>query len=212
MIVDVFHDTVCPWCRIGKQNLATALAGWDGPPVTVHWHPFLLNEAIPPEGLDFRAYMAANKGADGLDAMFEHVRRAGAAAGVTLNFDTIRYAPSSIPSHRLLALVPEDRQDAVLDGIHRAYFEEGRDIGRVDVLADIAAAAGLDREPIAELLRGDAARDEVIEAATWARRQGVSGVPLFIVGGALALSGAQPPATILAALRQAAARTGTAAR
>jgi predicted DsbA family dithiol-disulfide isomerase len=28
MQIDVFHDTVCPWCRIGKQNLKLALAPW----------------------------------------------------------------------------------------------------------------------------------------------------------------------------------------
>ncbi len=206
MLVDVFHDTVCPWCRIGKRHLADALAGWDGPPVTVRYHPFFLDPAVPPEGVDFRAYMARNKGGEAsLAPLFEGARRAGAAAGLTFHFDRIRYATNTLLSHRLIALAPEGHKDAVVDGIYRAYFEDGRDIGDLDTLVAITAEAGLDAAETAELLRGDAARDEVLAEAAWAREAGISGVPLFIVDGALALSGAQPPEALLEALRRAAA-------
>ena len=206
MYVDVFHDTVCPWCRIGKRRLSDALARWDGPPVAVRYHPFFLDDTVPPEGVDFRAYMARNKGGEAnLAPLFEGARRAGAAAGLTFHFDKIRYATNTLLSHRLIALAPDDRKEAVVDGIYRAYFEEGRDIGDLDTLVAIASEAGLDAAATAELLRGDAARDEVLAEAAWAREAGIGGVPPFIVDGALALSGAQPSEALLAALRRAAA-------
>lgn len=55
MQIDVFHDTACPWCRIGKRHLRLALEQWDGPPVSVHYRTFFLNESIPPEGYDFHS-------------------------------------------------------------------------------------------------------------------------------------------------------------
>lgn len=204
MIVDVFHDTVCPWCRIGKKHLDDALARWDGPPGTVRWRPFFLDDTVPAEGLDFRSSMMARKGIADLEPMFAAVRRAGAAAGLDFRFDKVRYATNTLTSHRLLALAPEERRGAVLDATHRAYFEEGRNIGDIDTLADAAAETGLDRSTFRDLLRSDAARDEVLAEAAWASRHGITGVPLFIVDGQVVLSGAQPLESLLAAMRAAA--------
>ena len=201
MIVDVFHDTVCPWCRIGKRNLDTALAAWDGEPVTVRWRPFFLDETVPPEGLDFRSYFVERKGVADPEPMFARVRQAGAAVGLDFRFDRVRYATNTLLSHRLIALTPSDCQSAVLDAIHRAYFEEGRNIGDFETLADVAAEVGLDRAAIADQLRGDDARDEVLAEATRAREMGITGVPLFLLDEALAVAGAQPASVLLGALR-----------
>ena len=203
MIVDVFHDTVCPWCRIGKRHLDAALAGWAGGPVTVRWRPFFLDETVPPHGLEFRSYFVERKGVADPEPIFARVCRVGAAVGLDFRFDRIRYATSTLLSHRLIALTPTERQSAVIDALHRSYFEEGRNIGDIATLVDLAAAEGLDRGTVDELLRGDAARDEVLAQAAWAREQGVTGVPHFVFDNRLAVSGAQPAPVLLAALREA---------
>ncbi|MBI5611177.1 MAG: DsbA family protein, partial [Deltaproteobacteria bacterium] len=41
--VDLTHDVVCPWCRIGHHNLRTALTDLADVDVEVRLHPFLLN-------------------------------------------------------------------------------------------------------------------------------------------------------------------------
>lgn len=202
MIVDVFQDTICPWCRIGKQHLKTAISQWEGQ-VEVRYHPFFLNPNTPPEGYDFKAYMGAKFGADRLDALFEGPRKAGAAAGLTFNFDKIAYSPNTLHSHRLIALTPEDRKSDLIDTLHKAYFEDGLDIGNIDVLATLAGENGLDKDDIAAQLRSDVMRDEVLAETEWASNLGVTGVPLFVFNGTLALSGAHPPQTILNAMRQA---------
>ncbi len=206
MLIDVYHDTVCPWCRIGKRHLDEALARWDGVPPVVRWRPYFLDESVPVEGLDFRSYFIQRKGVADPEPIFETARRAGAAVGLDFRFDRIRYATNTLRSHRLIALAPEPRQGAVLDGIHRAYFEEGRDIGNVDTLADVAVAAGLDGGTIEAQLGGDAAEARVLADAAAARELGVTGVPLFVFDGELALSGAQPAPTLLAAMRAATER------
>jgi len=50
MLIDIFHDTACPWCWIGKKHLFDALAQWQGEAVYIRWHPFLLDGSIPPQG------------------------------------------------------------------------------------------------------------------------------------------------------------------
>ena len=63
MKIDVYHDIACPWCRIGKANLETALAEWAGEPVTVHWQPFLLDRDVPNEGVSVPEFYKAKFGA-----------------------------------------------------------------------------------------------------------------------------------------------------
>jgi predicted DsbA family dithiol-disulfide isomerase len=204
MIVDVYQDTVCPWCRIGERNLHAALAHWTGEPVTVRWHPFELRPDMPPEGRDFLDHMAAIKGDRNIQPLFDRVCQAGEACEVTFRFDKIQRAPNTLLSHVLMAASPEERRTALLDAIHHAYFEVGRDIGDRETLLAIASEVGLDPAGTAAKLDDPAFRDAVADQAAQARAMGVSGVPFFVFDNALAVSGAQPPDVLLAALAQAA--------
>jgi predicted DsbA family dithiol-disulfide isomerase len=204
MIIDVFQDTVCPWCRIGAMNLQDAIARWDGEPVTVRHHPFELQPQMPVEGRDFAEHMATIKGDRNLQPLFDRVCKAGEACEVTFRFDRVQRAPNTLLSHVLIAAAPVERQSALLDAIHDAYFEHGLDIGDRETLLAIAEETGLDRAAMAAKLDDPALRQEVAEQADWARRQGITGVPFFVFDNAVALSGAQPPETMLAAMRQAA--------
>jgi predicted DsbA family dithiol-disulfide isomerase len=79
MQIDLFHDTACPWCRIGKRHLQLALAQWDGEPVEVRYRTFFLNERMPMAGEDFEPYMQAKVGGRvSLEQMFAGPRQAGA--------------------------------------------------------------------------------------------------------------------------------------
>jgi predicted DsbA family dithiol-disulfide isomerase len=208
MKIDVFQDTVCPWCRIGKQHLKLALAKWDGEPVEVRYHTFFLNDQIPPEGYEFRSYMQNRyNGRVSPDTLFERPRQAGEQVGLEFNFDRIEYAPNSTLSHRLIALAPEEKKEAILDAIYAAYFQHGRNIGNLEELIEIAAEAGLDAEAIRGQLEGDAGLSEVLDDVQWAKEAGISGVPFFVINDRYAFSGAQPPATILRVLQQVAHET-----
>ena len=144
MIIDVYHDIPCPWCRIGKANLEAALRQWDGEPVTVNWRPFLLEQGVPAAGVPARDFYSVKFGPDNVAAMFERVRNAGQRAGVEFNFESAIRAPSD-DAHRLIWLAPDDQKTDVLNGLHRAYFNQGRNIASVETLADVAAEAGLSR-------------------------------------------------------------------
>ncbi|MDP9363285.1 MAG: DsbA family oxidoreductase [Chloroflexota bacterium] len=208
MKIDVYHDTVCPWCRVGKRYLDRALAAWDGPHPELVWRPFLLDETVPAEGVDFRQYMAARKGEAALEPMFAAVRRAGEAVGLVFRLGRVRYATNTILSHRLIALAPEERRGGVIDGIHRAYFEDGRDIGVLEELVAIAGEAGVSEMDVRAAMDDRAGVEAVAREARRARGRGVSGVPLLVFDGAFAVFGAQPSEVLAAAMRRAAAAPG----
>lgn len=203
MQIDLFSDTVCPWCRIGKRNLELALAEWNGEPVTVRYRSFFLDPTIPAEGRDFRENMLAKGGGRmSLEDFFTMPRQRGAGVGLTFNFEDIEKSPNTMLSHRLAYLTPEEKRGDVLDAIYTAYFEHGRDIGDVDVLVDIAADTGLDGEAIRAALAGDAATAEVLADVDFSRQAGISGVPFFVFNEKYAFSGAQPPSSILRVMEQ----------
>jgi predicted DsbA family dithiol-disulfide isomerase len=201
--IDVYQDIPCPWCRIGKANLEAALRAWDGEPVTVNWRPFLLDRDVPAAGVPTTKFYRDKFGAENLAPMFERVQNAGRAVGVTFDFEKAIRAPSQ-DAHRLVWLAPDDQKTAILDGLQRAYFNDGRNVADLETLADIAAEAGMDRAETLRRLRSDEGIAETAAAIADAYRLGVTGVPFFVFDNRYALSGAQPPQTILAAMRQAA--------
>jgi predicted DsbA family dithiol-disulfide isomerase len=195
MYLDVFSDTICPWCYVGKRRLERALKARPMPGLRVRWRAFQLNPNMPAEGMDRRAYIEAKFGGpERARAIYETVRTAGAGEGIDFAFDRIQRTPSTLQSHRLVRFAAAvDRQDATLEAVFRAYFIAGRNIGDRAVLAAIAAEAGLDREEAASYLAGEAETDTVMGEDALARRAGINGVPCFIFNGRFALSGAQEP-------------------
>ena len=208
--IDIFHDTVCPWCRIGKAHLQQALEDWDGPPVEVNYHTFYLNPDIPPQGYEFGPYMEAKgSGQMKLEQFFEAPREMGSKAGLTFNFEDIIRAPNTTLSHQLINLTPHAERPAMVDAVYAAYFENGRDIGDREVLLNIAAEQGLDRAATAASLEAGVGLENVTADLNFARENGISGVPFFVINNKYAFSGAQPPAMMRRVLQQVAAEEAT---
>jgi predicted DsbA family dithiol-disulfide isomerase len=213
MIIEFFHDTVCPWCRIGHRHLKQALDKWQGEPVEVHIRSFLLNENIPLEGSPFKEYMYAKGGGQiPLEQFFDTPRRMGAACGLEFNFENIVQAPNTELSHRLIASAPEEAQETLVEAVYTAYFEHGRDIGDLEVLVEIAAEQGLDAEATRELLNSAAGREQVRADDRWAKAQGIQGVPFSVINRRSGFSGAQPAEAIVDILWQVQAREAEAER
>ncbi|WGF90036.1 DsbA family oxidoreductase [Marinivivus vitaminiproducens] len=206
--IDVFSDVVCPWCLIGKRRLERALAALDGEVrAELRFLPFELNPDLPKEGMARADYLAAKFGGpDRAEAVYERVVSAAASDGLELAFDRIARQPNTFDAHRLIAAAHGERVGpAVKDRLMQGYFQEGRDLGDPATLAELAAEAGMDRAVAEELLAGDAYADEVRAYEKAARDVGVTGVPFFILDGKLGVSGAQPPETLVDAIRQAVA-------
>lgn len=196
MRLDVLSDPICPWCYIGRQHMRTALAELAGQGLrfTVSWRPFQLNPGMPAGGMPRDDYRRAKFGSlersRELDAQ---VAAAAAAAGLPINFAAMRRTPNTLAAHRLIRLAGQsNRQDEVVGQLFRDCFVGGRDLGDLAVLADAAAACGLDRLAVAEYLSGDAGAAEVKSDDQALRSAGVQGVPTFVLEDRVLFSGAVP--------------------
>ncbi len=193
--LDIISDPICPWCFIGKTHLDRALAQRPDHPFSIEWHPFQLNPDMPAEGMGRRAYLETKFGGkeaayNAYQPIVEHAK----AAGVEIEFDKIERTPNTLDAHRLIHWAGiEGRQIPVVSALFKAYFQEGRDIGNHEVLADIADGLGMDAALVLKLLASDADRDDIIARDKHSREMGVNSVPTFVVASQHAVPGAQGP-------------------
>jgi predicted DsbA family dithiol-disulfide isomerase len=91
-----------------------------------------------------------------------------------------------------------------LNAVLHANFAQARSLFTAESLAEIVAEAGLDPVDTKAVLADPAKyADEVRADQARARELGVSGVPFVVVGGRLAVAGAQPSELFGRALKQA---------
>jgi predicted DsbA family dithiol-disulfide isomerase len=204
MRIDIYSDTVCPWCFLGKRRFELALAERPQYEPRVVWRPYELNPDMPWEGIERAAYLAAKVGDAGrVGAIEEALTRHGEAVGLKFRFDLIERMPNSRRSHLLIAHASRHGlQGVVKDRIMRGFFEEGVDIGDVEALVQLGVEAGLhERESRAALVLREG-QDGVVAAERHAAVLGITGVPTFVFDGQYTLSGAQETASLARVLDQ----------
>jgi predicted DsbA family dithiol-disulfide isomerase len=169
-----------------------------------------LNPDTPLAGVDRATHLAARGGDATLAAEAQtQLERMGLASGIQFRFDLMTRIPNSRRSHLLIAYAARTGLQAeVKDRILRAYFEEGRDIGEVEELAQIAAAAGLRADEVRRALIVRAGQDGVVAAERHAQVMGITSVPTFIFEGQYTLSGAQEVGVFAQVLDQVAELAG----
>ncbi|MBV8036387.1 DsbA family oxidoreductase [Roseateles sp.] len=207
--IQVTYDFICPWCWIGHEHLKAALkktALTTAP--TIKYVPYELNPNMPKDGSNRKVYRSAKFGSWARSqAMDADVTVAGKRAGVEFNYDRVEMTPNTRLAHRMMFFA-EGRGDArktetLFEAVFFAYFSEGQDIGKADVLVALAAKAGFDAEEVRAFLASNAGEREVVAAELQAQVDGVRSVPTLRIAGT-PISGAQPADVLAEVLRQAA--------
>lgn len=200
--IDLWTDTICPWCLIGVARLDKAVAALpDSVDVDIENHPFYLDPDTPPEGYDVGEMLRTKYGREPREIWARAEEQAN-ASGIDLDLSK---QPRTYPTRKDHTLVRLARgrgtQHALANAIAWAYFMEHRTTSDENVLADIAAQHGYAREEALQLIQDPEALGETHELATSAAAQGIQGVPYFVFDQRFAISGAQPQDVFERALR-----------
>jgi predicted DsbA family dithiol-disulfide isomerase len=206
--IDVVSDVVCPWCYIGKRRLERAIALKPDIPIAVRWHPYFLNPWVPREGMSRADYLTRKFGSvERYKGIAGRVAAAAAAEGLVYDLDKIARQPNTLDCHRLILWAGNTGDPGRMkQRLMELYFAEGADLSDPDVLVGAAVDCGLDGDLVRQLLARDADVARVEQEAKSAQEAGIDGVPCFIFGGVLAVSGAQAPEYLADAMARAAAQ------
>ena len=191
--LDIFSDTICPWCYIGKKRLDNAITKHSHLEFKQTWRPFQLNPGMAPDGMDRQEYLVSKFGsADAAKTVYENIREEGLKEGIDFNFDSIEVTPNSFNSHRLLAIAYEKNiQEQVLDDLFESYFLKGEDIGNPNVLLSIAVNNSIDEDRFKNYLSNKDNIEPLANEELQARKMGIDSVPTFIVNKQIVINGAQ---------------------
>lgn len=196
--ITIYSDVICPWCYVGKRRLEAALTAPGMPrQPAITWRPFELNPDMPEDGMERAAYRAAKFGPERSLQLDQQMAETGREVGIAFAFDRMRRTPNTRLAHRLIWQAERqglELQNALVNQLFKAYFENGRDIGRRDVLLDLAMLAGLEAAGARAALEDDDSLEAVLDREDEGLRMGIRGVPYFILIDKYAISGAQPPA------------------
>lgn len=164
----VFADFACPFCRLAEQ----------------------VNEQLRRDGVvvDGAAFELRPQGSPlpDMDApwLLESWRTAveplAERLGVTMRRPAL--AVRTRKAHEAVEYARTDgAQDAMRIAIHDAYWRDGRDIGRIDVLTEIGREAGLDASALRVALDIDSWTEAVQQDERRATRMGLTGVPAYVL-------------------------------
>ncbi len=193
--IEIVHDFVCPWCYLGVRRLLRALGERAAYGFEITWRPFLLNPDMPRLGMSRYDYVVRKFGGEErARRLYAAVTQLGRGEGVDFHFERVIHIPSSVDAHRLVGWAHRfGRGNETVEALFSAHFTDGRDIGDPATLVAIAAGIGLDEAQAAAYLRSREGADIVHGENLRAHRLGISGVPCFVIGDQMAVSGAQEP-------------------
>jgi len=202
--VDVVSDVVCPWCFIGKKRLEQAIALNPDVPVEVHYHPYFLNDWIPPEGISREQYLTTKFGSpERYKEIATRVSAAAAQDGLLYAIDKVSRQPNTTDCHRLIHWADQiGKAPQMKQRLMELYFSEGADLSDKEVLVKAAADIGLDADEVTKKLASDDDLAIVSQRVEQAKSAGIQGVPFFIFDNAYAVSGAQAPEQLAGVIRK----------
>ncbi len=196
IVIDVWSDVVCPFCYLGDSVLQQAIEQFPhASSVEVRYHSFQLNPGFPVgEAIKADEYLASNyrMPAEQLEASHAHLTSQGRAAGLDYRFEDAVMV-NTLDAHRIIHLAKAaGREHEMVMRLFKAEFTDGLNLADHEVLADLAAELGLDREKAVAALATGAFEADIRADIAQAQAYGISGVPFFVFDNKYGISGAQP--------------------
>lgn len=201
--VDVWSDYVCPWCWIAKKRFEKGLEEFEySKQVDILHHSYRIASEHPP--IPFRDALYQKFGGEhGAELMMNQIESTGKSEGLIYNFDTMLFG-DTLQAHALTVAANESGLGAEMsEKLFMASTTEGRSIFDRHVLIELALEVGLTQSQAEDALQNSEFKEPVYNDEAKARAIGASGVPLFVINNEYVISGAQPAANFVSALRHA---------
>src|SRR5579871_4481370 len=113
--IDLYGDTVCPWCIIGQHRLDKVLKErFPGLAVDIEHHPVLLMPDTPPEGSRIPDLLKARYGVTDPSVAFARPHAEAKASGLDLDLNRQPYAYPTLDAHTLIRLARARRTQHAL--------------------------------------------------------------------------------------------------
>ncbi|MGM0824017.1 MAG: DsbA family oxidoreductase [Pseudomonadota bacterium] len=182
----VYSDYVCPFCLLAEEVVAQATEGLD---VEVRWRPFELRPAPVPTLKVEDPYLPK--------VWRESVYPMAEQLGVPIKLPNISPQPRTDKAFEVFAMAEEHGLGhAYSMATLKAFFQQERDIGDPEVLADIAASVGLERQSVLDALAEGRYREQHQAALRHAMEEArIQSVPTLIIDGET-LQGVPDPAAL----------------
>jgi predicted DsbA family dithiol-disulfide isomerase len=206
MVIHIWSDIACPFCYIGKRHLEAALEQFDGSQeVQLLWHSFQLDPDLVSTGNNYLESLAARKGwsREQVRDIVQHVTEMAAQTGLHYDFEKMIEANTFLAHQAIHLAASFSVQTAMKERLLSAHFLEGRDVGDLETIVAIGGQISIPEQRMREALRQNEFGDAVKRDMELAQKMGIRGVPFFLFENRVTLSGAQPVAAFLDALRRA---------
>lgn len=195
MRVEIYSDIACPWCYVGERRFFQARDALPNPDaVEAVFRPYQLDPTLSDRPVPLPDRLREKFGPQ-YEAVMRRTAEAARQDGLDLRFGDA-LAVNTLAAHRLLHLALEEAgataQREIAEALFEAHFTRGLNVADYDVLAEVAARAGMDRDTIRARLEAGEGREAVHHAIERAHRLGIRAVPTFVFGGRMAVQGAQP--------------------
>lgn len=203
--IAITSDFICPWCLVAETRLNRALAQLNSVvEIERLWFPYELNPQMPTSGMERKAYRTQKFGSWEYSQMLDaQTAQATQADGIEFRYDLIAVTPNTHLAHRLTWFVGKhSKATQVAERILNAYFTQGRNIGDIETLVNLAADVGIDAGQAKAFLESVEGIDAIEELEQQAIAQGIKSVPTIQIGREI-ISGAQSVEVFLAALQTA---------
>lgn len=207
LIIDIWSDCVCPYCYAGKRNLERALNSFaHREKVKVVWHSFQLHPELPINKAEYYYDFMSEKLGISIESLKERlagVMEMAADASLEYNLEkAMEY--NTFNAHRIIQKAKEKGLgNEMEESIFKAFFTDGKDLSKEEVLISIAISTGLSAQEIEDALTNEKYFNKIWEDFKESDKREVELVPTFFFPDGSKIVAAPKPEVFLEAMEKA---------
>ena len=182
--IEIFSDYIWPWCYFITGSIERIQEAFD---IDIRWTAFPLHPDTPEEGKTLEElFKGRNVDIDQVMARLKQV-----ASGLELPFGDRKMTYNSRLAQELAKWAElKDKGNEFHNAVFRAYFVDGKNIGKADVLVEVAESVDLSGKDALKVIQNRTYREAVDLDWRRSRELRITAVPTFLFNHQL-LVGAQ---------------------